>query len=273
MDHLDRAGDAEGRPWISAPALVLEILGARRFVPTSPPDEVLPEAPEPAGGRLYPAFASGRYIRAVNFHATPARLAEGMEAQLSWVAERFVSVNYGDLFGLLTRGEWPHEKPGVVVSFFDGFRDNFEVAAPILEGVGLTGWFFVVPGWVAAPPEGQRAFADSRFIDLSSDPRDTPADGRLAMTPEEVGVLAGRGHEIVSHTRTHASPDELGLSPEALISETAGSKRDLESLTGRPVRALAWHTGAPLGTDPRADEALRSAGYELLFANRALQRL
>jgi hypothetical protein len=41
-------------------------------------------------GALYRALADGRYVRAVNFHATPPRLAASLEEQLSRLAERFV---------------------------------------------------------------------------------------------------------------------------------------------------------------------------------------
>jgi hypothetical protein len=39
------------------------------------------------------------------------------------------------------------------------------------------------------------------------------------------------------------------------------------------VRALAWREGTPLGADRRADAALAAAGYELLFANHAVQQI
>jgi len=55
--------------------------------------------------------------------------------------------------------------------------------------------------------------------------------------------------------------------------EVAGSKRTLEDFAGKPVRALAWREGTPLGADRRADGALSDAGYGLLFANHAVQRI
>ena len=81
---------------------------------------------------------------------------------------------------------------------------------------------------------------------------------------------------VASHTRTHstASPEFApDLSPDALGRETAGSRRELERHTGAPVRALAWREGTPLKVSALADEALQSAGYDLLFANHAIQWL
>ena len=260
---------AERDGWPGGVALALQTLADRSF---------FPPAIAPTGTRheteTFRALAEGRYVRAVNFHATPRRLAAGFEEQLSRLAEHFEPVSHEDLVGLLARGEWPHERPGVVINFFDGFRDNHEVAAPILDRLGLTGWFFLISGWISSRPEDQRAFAENHLMNLPYDESEFSERDRLALSPEEIEDLARRGHVIASHTRNHttASPSFApDLSPEALAREVAGSKRALEDFARRPVRALAWREGTPLGTDLRADGALSEAGYELLFANHAVQ--
>ena len=262
---------AERDGWPGGVALALQTLADRSF---------FPPAPVSAGSRdgdgAFRAFAEGRYVRAVNFHATPRRHAAGFEEQLSRLAESFAPVSHEDLVGLLERGEWPHDRPGVVVNFFDGFRDNHEVAAPILDRLGLTGWFFLVSGWISSRPEDQRAFAENHLMNLPYDEGELSRGDRLALSPDEIEDLARRGHVIASHTRNHttASPAFApDLSPEALAREVAGSKRTLEDFAGRPVRALAWREGTPFGVDRRADGALSEAGYELLFANHAVQRI
>ncbi len=263
---------AERDAWPGGVALALQMLADRSFYPPAVP----PVGARHEEGAAFLALVEGRYVRAVNFHATPRRVAGGFEEQMSRLAEGFAPVSYDDLVGLVARGEWPHDRPGVVINFFDGFRDNYEVAAPILDRLGLIGWFFLISGWISSRSEDQRAFADSHVMNLPYDDRDLPADGRLALSPEEIEDLARRGHVIASHTHDHttASPAfDPDLSPEALAREVAGSKKILESLAGGPVRALAWREGTPLGADRRADAALAAAGYELLFANHAVQQI
>jgi peptidoglycan/xylan/chitin deacetylase (PgdA/CDA1 family) len=270
-EEIDRSFPSIGRPWPGGVALTLEKLAARRFLPTGMPQG---RYHGPAG-ELFRTFADGRYVRAVNFHATPRRLAGRLEEQLSRLGERFAPVSFEGLRGLV-RGEWPHDRPGVIVNFFDGSRDNFEVAVPVLERVGLIGWFFVVSGWVSTPPEDQCSFAARHHVQLPPDDLGRPADGRLALSAEELGALAERGHVVASHTHHHttASPGfARDLSPRALEREVAGSRRVLERLSGRDVRALAWREGTSLGADARADEALRRAGYEFLFTNHAVQQI
>jgi peptidoglycan/xylan/chitin deacetylase (PgdA/CDA1 family) len=266
----DRLPPPEFRPWPGGVAVTLGELAVHDFFPRAG----APTKTVASDTKLYRALADGRYVRAVNFHATPPRLAASLEEQLTRLAERFAPVSYDDLVGLVTTGDWPHERPGVVLNFFDGFRDNFEVAAPILDRLGLVGWFFVVSDWVTTPPGEQRSFATRHLIDLPYDDGDLPADGRLALSPDEVSALAERGHVVASHTRTHAtaSPELVPNSPPAALEqEVAASQRDLERLAGLPVRALAWREGTPLGVSARADEALADTGYELLFANHAVQ--
>ena len=263
---------AERDAWPGGVALALQMLADRAFPPQAAP---------PAGARLedtgpFRALAEGRYVRVVNFHATPRRAAGGFEEQVSRLATGFAPVGHDDLMGLVERGEWPHDRPGVILNFFDGFRDNYEVAAPILDRLGLIGWFFLVSGWISSRPEDQRSFAEAHMMNLPYGDGDLPEDGRLALSPEEIRDLARRGHVIASHTQSHTTASPLfapDLSPGALAREVAGSKQTLEGLSGKRVRALAWREGTPLGADRRADEALSDSGYEIVFANHAVQRI
>ena len=269
-DIEGRLPPLERRPWPGGVAVTLATLAEEHFFPQAAPAAGV----RASRAELYRAFAEGRYVRAVNFHATPRRLAGRVEEQLSRLADEFVPVSWDDLARLVQGDGWPHERPGVMLNFFDGFRDNFEVVVPILDRLGLIGWFFVVSGWVETPPKDQRSFAGRHIIDLPYDERDLPADGRLAFSSGEIRALVERGHVVASHTRTHstASPEFApDLSPDALGREVAGSRRELERHTGAPVRALAWREGTPLRVSARADEALQSAGYDLLFANHAIQ--
>jgi hypothetical protein len=75
----------ENRPWPGGFAVTLGELAAGDFFPRGASQA------SPAGQNhaLYRALVSGRYVRAVNFHATPERLAEQLEEQISRLAASF----------------------------------------------------------------------------------------------------------------------------------------------------------------------------------------
>jgi peptidoglycan/xylan/chitin deacetylase (PgdA/CDA1 family) len=199
------------------------------------------------------------YARALNYHDVPAPLADAFEAQLRLFAKHFVNVGPAELRALHADA-WPHPKPGLLLTFDDGFRSHADVVAPLLEKYGFTGWFNVPVGFVETPPEEQRAFARANRIDpcewLGADPR-------IALSWRDLLRLDGR-HEICCHTWNHRRLSaELG--PQELQREIVDSKRRLEEGLGHEVRAFTWVGGEEWAYSRAAADAIRAAGYEIAF--------
>jgi peptidoglycan/xylan/chitin deacetylase (PgdA/CDA1 family) len=117
-----------------------------------------------------------------------------------------------------------------VITFDDGDLSCYSIAAPVLERHGLRGEFFIVTQWI-----GQPGF----------------------MTLDHLRELAGRGHGVHSHSRTH--PRLPVLSAQEIEDELRGSKLDLESTLGHPVTRLSIPGGA---YDDRVVEIAQRVGYE-----------
>jgi peptidoglycan/xylan/chitin deacetylase (PgdA/CDA1 family) len=79
----------------------------------------------------------------------------------------------------------------------------------------------------------------------------------------QLRALAGDGHEIGSHSMTHALL-RSELAPD-FDRETAGSRRALETELGAPVRSFCYPDGAH---DERAVAAVRAAGYATAVTTR-----
>jgi peptidoglycan/xylan/chitin deacetylase (PgdA/CDA1 family) len=208
---------------------------------------------------LISAFDRGAPVRVLNFHATPAHRAAEYDRQLGELAERFSPCREEDLLRFLETGAWPG-RPGVVVALYNGYRDNWDVLRPLLDRHRLVGWFFAVTGWTGCPAAGQVAFARAHGIGLVEGEY---ADGRHALSWEELRALDREGHVVASHTRTHTRVTDAAR----LRDEVVGSQEDFVRHLGHPVRALAWLGGAPLRESPEADALVREAGYRLLFSN------
>lgn len=132
----------------------------------------------------------------------------------------------------------------VAVTFDDCYRDNL-FAARVLADHGLPAAFFI-----------PTAFVGTTHV--------FPWDHGLPAMPnlswDEVREMAALGHEIGSHTVTHA---DLGAVPaEELRRELSESKRELEARLGRRVRWLAYPFGGRSNFRPEALVLAEEAGYE-----------
>lgn len=75
--------------------------------------------------------------------ATPAEF----DAQMGWVKQHFQPVSIDDVLEARRAGR-ALPLDSVLVTFDDGYRDNFEHAAPILQRHGMKGLFFITTGHV-----------------------------------------------------------------------------------------------------------------------------
>ena len=125
----------------------------------------------------------------------------------------------------------PLPPKAVVLTFDDGWRDQFDIALPILQRHGVTATFF-----------------------LTTEPVEAGWIGSL--TWGHVKALAEGGMTIGAHTRTHR--DLLGLSDAALADELTASADVIAARTGTRPRLLAYPYG---NFDGRVLAAAAAAGY------------
>lgn len=193
-------------------------------------------------------MAVGRpFIRAVNYHATPAEQADGFRAQLDFFRRHYCDVTLDDLRAFLRDGTWTKPRPGLILSFDDGYRDNATVAAPLLEEFGFTGWFFV----------------PSQFIEDGHDGSGGNVPPKPCITVEQLRALADR-HVIGCHTRTHVRLRE-SVGEARLREEIVGGRQHLERLLGRPVPVFCWVGFEEDAYSPTAQRCIEEAGYDVAF--------
>ncbi len=131
------------------------------------------------------------------------------DAQMRWLRnQEFQSVGLGQLVRWAS-GQGGLPPKAVVITFDDGFEDNFLFAAPALERYAHTGCFFVPSGFVESAASRQYP------------PEDRP------MGWKQLESLLAQGHEIGAHSVTHRKL--AGLSAEAMQKEVRQSKVVLEA--------------------------------------------
>ena len=157
--------------------------------------------------------------------------------------EHFRVVALGDLVTRLERGLPAHRE--LAITFDDGYLDNHDMAAPILERLGLPATFFIVTDWMGTGlvPWWDRV----RNIQYPW------------MTWDHVRALHRRGFEIGAHTRTHV---DLGVvTAEEAHREIAGARRDLERHLAAPVDLFAYPYGRRHNLTDSNLELVRAAGF------------
>jgi len=199
------------------------------------------------------------YVRALNYHDTPQKYAANFRRQLEWYAERYADCNHKQLRDLLADGIWSSSKPGLLISFDDGLKSNYEVAAPLLEEFGFTGWFMIPVAFLDSGSAGHSEFASANHIahhGLNS--------GDLAMSWDDVRDLERRGHVITCHSMNHKRLADT-LTDEELSEEIAFAKSGLESQLGHPVSGFTWVGGEESSYSRRAFRSIVKANYSEVF--------
>jgi peptidoglycan/xylan/chitin deacetylase (PgdA/CDA1 family) len=187
------------------------------------------------------------FIRVLYYHDVPAAMGRAFADQLAALKQAFVPASRADLERLLTEGHWPHERPGIIVTFDDGLRSHSEVVAPILDQLGYEGWFFVPVDLITSAAEEHPVLASRHGVLHGCD---TARDPRVFMTVEQLVALSQR-HNIGCHTASHVRLSD-DLSEAQLQLQIVSAKQRLEAVLGRAVDSFSWVGGEEWAYSPAA---------------------
>ncbi|MCL6612495.1 MAG: polysaccharide deacetylase family protein [Peptococcaceae bacterium] len=164
------------------------------------------------------------------------------EKQVAYLARSgYTSVSLTDLADHHEKGKPLPPRP-VVITFDDGYLDNYVYAYPILRKYGMTATVFVVAGTVG----GINGFDYSE----GRQPLNRMAGWR------ELEEMAEGGITIGAHTLTH--PSLTGLEPEAARHEITEGKKRLEAALKRPVEVFCYPYG---NYDQAIVQIVRESGF------------
>ena len=122
----------------------------------------------------------------------------------------------------------------ILITFDDGYMDNYTNAFPILKELDMKATIFVI----------------TSVID----------EGSYYLSSERIKEMSDYGIDIESHTATHSHLDQLTY--EEQLKELKDSKEKIESITGKKVLSVAYPYG-DLNED--STKAVKEAGYSLAF--------
>ena len=154
------------------------------------------------------------------------------EAQMAYLAdEGYTTITIDEMMDALDHGTPLPEKP-VIITFDDGYADNYEYAYPILKKYGFKATIFLIYDFTNAYPN--------------------------YLTWEQIDEMKQSGLiRFESHTMTHANLAELDSADE-LRHEIADSHDLLSEKIGYDMHYIAYPGGR---VNPEIEEMTRAAGY------------
>lgn len=150
--------------------------------------------------------------------------------------EGYHTITMDELYDYVTKGTELPDKP-VLITFDDGYIDNYKYAFPILKEYNMKATLFMITS----------AFGESRFINV-----------------EQLKEMQANGIDIQSHTVNHK--DLRNMSLDQARDELIGSKAVLEDRMKHPVRYIAYPGGF---SNKDIDRIAEESGYRMAFTVQA----
>lgn len=130
----------------------------------------------------------------------------------------------------------PIPDKSILITFDDGYMDNYYSAFPILKEFNMVATIFCIT---------------------------SELDGSYYLSEEAIREMSAYGIDIESHTLTHPHLNKMNYDKQ--LEELVKSKKTLEEITGKEINSIAY----PFG-DFNADsvKAAKEAGYTLGFTTK-----
>ena len=183
--------------------------------------------------RRTPSAPNATDFTAVPLRCSRLRHPDVFARQMRWLKRHgYHAIRQRRLFDALMSGR-PLPRRPILVTFDDGYRDNYLNASPVIARLDMRATAYVITSRIS---NGDRSF----------------------LTWAQLRRLEQRGVEIGSHTVTHRSL--TSLSTTQARAELLRSRRVLERRLGHRVPWLAYPIGA---YDARVERLARRTGYLL----------
>ena len=153
-----------------------------------------------------------------------------------------------------------------VITFDDGYLDNFVHAHPVLQEFGLKAVLFIVTAWLGEGPVRSGSIDIPNHATCKARIAGGDADSVMLRWSEVEAMQAAGTFEFHSHTHTHQRWDltieNEDARREALLADLGASRITLQQRLGTASRHLCWPQGY---YDPLYQECAVGAGFDHLY--------
>jgi len=231
-------------PTLVTPTRTATATPTRTATPTATRTDTPTPSPTPTPGPTPDGTARTVRVPILMYHyiSEPPPDADVYRIDLSVPPERFDDhlrylsdagyhvITLDDLLYALTLG-WPLPEKPIILTFDDGYEDNYLNAFPLLQKYGMVGEFFIITDFVN--------------------------QARLEyMTWAQIEEMAGTGQRFGSHSRDH--PDLRGKSVDYLVWQALGGMEAIQEHLGYRPRWISYPSGS---YDEQVIAVYKSAHY------------
>ena len=161
---------------------------------------------------------------------------EQFDKQMQYLADNgYHTITPADMLDCWENGKQLPDKP-VIITFDDGYRDNYINAFPILEKYGLKASIFLITDYVSLYPN---------YVTWD-----------MAKEMQESGLI-----DLESHTLSHTELTGLESS-EDVVRQLQESRNALQYRLGRPAFFIAYPCGS---YSDQVEQLTKDAGYRAAF--------
>lgn len=195
------------------------------------------------------------------------------EHQLKWLRDRNYHALSCDEFAGHLEGR-PVPPRSILITFDDGYLDNWVYAYPLMKRYGFRGVIFLVTSWIGDGPP--RPHFGQEGLPLTPSHRDCEdliqqgsADQAMLRWSEIEAMRADGVFEFHSHTHTHTrwdlGPDKANKNAH-MAEELAGSRAVLQERLGEVSPHFCWPQGY---FDDDYVRIAQGAGFRYLYTTQA----
>lgn len=196
---------------------------------------------------------------------------ETFEAQMVYLARAGYQALSADALLEFIEGRRPLSGREVLISFDDGYLDNYVYAYPILQRYGLKATIFAITSRIGEGPARAHAGTGSS-LPPTPDHRACKAALAAGRVDEamlrwsEIEAMEAGGVEVHSHTHSHQRWDRLYADAaqrlDAVTADLASSREMLTRHLGKDSRHLCWPWGY---FEPSYQEAATQLGFRAQY--------
>lgn len=159
---------------------------------------------------------------------------EAFREQMSYLKQNgYTTLTLDELYDFFINNK-PVPNKSIVITFDDGYKDNFENAYPVLKEFGFNATIFVIASTVDA--------------------------NKNYLTSPQIKELEENGIDIESHTVNHEQLDKLTYAEQ--LTTLKSSREYIEKLSGKQKKYTAY----PFGKwNDDTIKAVKEAGYSMVF--------